>query len=209
MTSATPIRILAVDAHPLLLEGVATVVRDHPDMVLVGQASTCQEAIQQYRQLKPDVTLMDLGVPEMGGIEAMTAIQRQFPRARIIMMATFEGDVPVRRALQAGAASYILKSMSNQEIVDAIRQVHSGRRRVPMQIATKIAEYLDEEQLSDRELDILRHTAGGNRNRDIGRKLFISEETVKVHLRHIMEKLGARDRTQAVTIAARRGFIQL
>jgi len=139
----------------------------------------------------------------------MVAIRGHFPQARIILMATFDGDVSVWRALQAGAASYILKSMSYQEILDTIRQFHAGKRRVPSQIATKIAEYLDEDELSDREVDILRHTAGGNRNRDIGRKLFISEETVKVHLRHIMEKLGARDHTQAVTIAARRGFITL
>jgi DNA-binding NarL/FixJ family response regulator len=209
MKTSTHIRIMTVDDHPLLLEGLAIVIRNQPDMVLVGQASNCRDAIQQFSSLRPDVTLMDLRLPDMSGIEGLIAIQTQFPGARIIMMTTFEGDVPVERALHAGARSYILKSMPPAEILDAIRQVHAGKKRVPDEIAAKIAEHLGDEKLTNREVDILRQTAVGNGNRGIGAKLFITEGTVKVHMKHIMEKLGARDRTQALAIAARRGFIQL
>jgi len=209
MTIPALIRILTVDDHPLLLEGLAAVIQSQPDMVLVGQASNCRDAIQQFRKLQPDVTLMDLGLPDMSGIDAMVAIQAQFPQARIIMMTSFEGDGPVQRALHAGARSYILKNMRPKDIVEIIRQVHAGNKRVPPEIAAKMAEHLGDERLTDREVDILKHTAGGNRNRDIADMLFIAEETVKAHMKHILMKLGANDRTQAVTIAARRGFIQL
>ena len=209
MTTSAQIRILTVDDHPLLLEGLAAIIQNQPDMVLVGQASNCRDAIQQFRKLRPDVTLMDLRLPDMSGIDAMIAIHAQFPEARIIMMTTFEGDGPVQRALEAGARSYILKNMPPREIVDAIRRVHAGKKCVPAEIAAQIAEHFGDEKLTGREVDILRQTAGGNRNRDIAYKLFIAEETVKAHMKHIMEKLGAIDRTQAVTIAARRGFIQL
>jgi DNA-binding NarL/FixJ family response regulator len=202
------IRILTVDDHPLLLEGLAAVIQNQPDMVLAGQALNCRDAIQQFRKLQPDVTLMDVRLPDMSGIDAMIAIQAQFPEARIIMMTTFEGDGPVQHALQAGARSYILKSMPPREIAEVIRQVHAGNKRVPAEIAAKM-EHLGDERLTNREIDVLRQTASGNRNRDIGDKLFIAEETVKAHMKHIMEKLGANDRTQAVTIAARRGLIQL
>jgi DNA-binding NarL/FixJ family response regulator len=209
MATLAQIRILTVDGHPLLQEGLATVIQSQPDMVLIGQASNCRDAIQQFRKVQPDVTLMDLRLPGMSGIDAMIAIRTQFPEARIIMMTTFEGDGPVRRALQAGARSYILKSMPPREILDAIRQVHGGKRRVPAEIAAKMAEHLGDEKVTEREVDVLRQTAGGNRNRDIGDKLFIVEETVKANMKHIMEKLGATDRTQAVAIAAHRGIIQL
>jgi len=209
MTTSAQIRILTVDDHPLLLEGLAAIIQNQPDMVLVGQASNCRDAIQQFRKLRPDVTLMDLRLPDMCGIDGMIAIQTQFPEARIIMMRTFEGDGPVQRALEAGARSYILKNMPPREIVDAIRQVHAGKKRVPAEIAAQIAEHVGDEKLTDREVDVLRQAAGGNRNRDIAYKLLIAEETVKAHIKHIMEKLSASDRTQAVTIAARRGFIQL
>jgi DNA-binding NarL/FixJ family response regulator len=209
MTTLAQIRILTVDDHPLLLEGLAAVIQSQPDMVLVGQASNCRDAIQQFRELQPDVTLMDLRLPDMSGIDALIAIQAQFPEARIIMMTTFEGDDPIQRALQAGARSYILKSMPPKEIADVIRQVHAGKKRVPPEIAAQMAERFGDEKLTDREIDVLRQTAGGNRNRDIAGKLFIAEETVKAHMKHIMEKLGANDRTQAVAIAARRGIIQL
>jgi len=209
MTTSAQIRILTVDDHPLLLEGLAAIIQNQPDMVLVGQASNCRDAIQQFRKLRPDVTLMDLRLPDMCGIDGMIAIQTQFPEARIIMMTTFEGDGPVQRALEAGARSYILKNMPPREIVDAIRQVHAGKKRVPAEIAAQIAEHVGDEKLTDREVDVLRQAAGGNRNRDIAYKLLIAEETVKAHIKHIMEKLSASDRTQAVTIAARRGFIQL
>jgi DNA-binding NarL/FixJ family response regulator len=209
MATSAQIRILTVDDHPLLLEGLATVIQSQPDMVLVGQATNCRDAIQQFPKAQPDVTLMDLRLPDMSGIDAMIAIRTQFPNARIIMMTTFEGDGPVRRALQAGACSYILKNMPPREILDTIRQVYGGRKRVPADIAAKMAEHLGDEGLTEREVDVLRQSAAGNRNRDIGHKLFIAEETVKAHMKHIMEKLGASDRTQAVAIAARRGIIQL
>jgi len=209
MTTSAQIRILTVDDHPLLLEGLATIIKNQPDMLLVGQASNCRGAIQQFGRLRPDVTLMDLRLPDMSGIDALIAIQSQFHDARIIMMTTFEGDGPVQRALAAGARSYILKNMPPHEIVDTIRQVHAGKKHVPTEIAAKIAEHLGDEKLTAREMDILEQTAGGNRNRDIAYKLFIAEETVKAHMKHIMEKLQACDRTEAVMIAARRGFIQL
>ena len=209
MTTLAQIRILTVDDHPLLQEGLAAVIKGQRDMVLVGQASSCRDAIQQFRKLRPDVTLMDVRMPDMSGIDAMIAIQVEFPEARIIMMTTFEGDGPVQHALQAGARSYILKNMPPREIAEVIRQVHAGKKRVSPEIAAKMAEHLGDEVLTEREVDVLRQTAGGNRNRDIADKLFIAEETVKAHMKHIMEKLGANDRTQAVTIAARRGIIQL
>jgi DNA-binding NarL/FixJ family response regulator len=209
VTTSTRIRIMTVDDHPLLLEGLARVIRSQPDMVLVGQASNCRDAIQQFSSLQPDVTVMDLRLPDMSGIDGLIAIQTQFPEARIIMMTTFEGDVPVGRALEAGARSYIFKSMPPSGILETIRHVHAGRKRLPAEIAIKLAEHLGDERLTNREVDILRQTAVGNRNREIGANLFISEGTVKVHMKNIMEKLGARDRTQAVAIAARRGFIHL
>jgi DNA-binding NarL/FixJ family response regulator len=208
-TSTASIRVMTVDDHPLLLEGLGMVIRTQPDMCLAGQASNCCEAIQQFSKLRPDVTLMDLMLPDMSGIDGMIAIQTQFPQARIIIMTTFEGDAPVGRALRAGAHSYILKSMPPAGIIDAIRQVHAGKKSVPEEIAAKVVAHLGDEKLTDREAAVLRHAALGHRNRDIGGQLFISEATVKVHMKRIMEKLGARDRTEAVTIAARRGFIQL
>ena len=209
MTTSTRIRVMTVDDHPLLLEGLGIVIRTQPDMSLVGQASTCRDAIQQFSKLRPDVTLMDLRLPDMSGIDGMIAIQAQFPHARIIIMTTFEGDAPVGRALKAGAHSYIFKSMPPAGIIEAIRQVHAGKKRVPEEIAAKIVEHLGDEKLTDREVAVLQQAALGHRNRDIGEKLFISEATVKVHMKRIMEKLCARDRTAAVAIAARRGFIQL
>jgi len=209
MPTSSQIRILAVDDNPLLLEGLATLIHTQTDMILAGRASNGRDAIQQFQKLKPDVTLIDLRLPDMSGIDGMTAILSQVPHARIIIMTTFEGDGPVQRALRAGARSYILKNMPPREIFDTIRQVHAGKKRIPMQIAAKIAEHVGDERLTERELDVLRHTVEGNRNRDIAFKLFIAEETVKAHMKQIMAKLGASDRTHAVTIGLRRGFIQL
>ena len=194
MSESPQIRILSVDDHPLLREGIATIIDNQPDMLLVAAASTGKEAIQRFRELQPDVTLMDLRLPDLSGIDAMIAIRTEFAEARIIMLTTFEGDVEIHRALEAGARGYLLKSMPPRELVEVIRQVHAGKKRVPPEVAAHIAEHLSDEALTAREIDVLRHVAGGNRNRDIADILFISEETVKVHVKHIMEKLGASDR---------------
>ena len=209
MSDHSRIRVFSVDDHPLLREGVAAIINSQPDMLLVAQATSGKEAIQQFKEHRPDVTLMDLRLPDMSGIDAMIAIRTEFPEARIIMLTTFEGDVEIQRALEAGARGYMLKSMPPRDLVAVIRQVHAGKKRIPSEIAAHLAEHLGEEDLTPREIDVLRHVAGGNRNWEIAEKLFISEETVKVHIKHIMEKLGASDRTQAVAIALRRGIIQL
>jgi DNA-binding NarL/FixJ family response regulator len=178
-------------------------------MLPVGQASSGREAIQRFDECRPDVTLMDLRLPDMNSIDAMIAIRSKFSQAHFIILTTFAGDAEIQRALQAGARAYVLKTMPPNELVDVIGQVHAGKKKIPFEIAGFLAEHYSDEQLTPREVDILRQLAGGNRNRDIAEKLFIAEETVKAHLKHIMEKLGANDRTQAVAIGARRGIIQL
>jgi DNA-binding NarL/FixJ family response regulator len=209
MSEQTPIRILSVDDHPLLRQGIAAIINSQPDMLLAAQAANGVEAIQQFREHRPDVTLMDLRLPDMSGIDALIAIRTEFPAACVVMLTTFEGDVEIQRALEAGARGYLLKSTPAKDLIEAIRRSHAGKRPIPAEVAAHLAEHMGEEALTPREVEVLRHLAGGNRNRDIAEQLFISEETVKVHIKHIMEKLGASDRTQAVAIAVRRGIIQL
>jgi DNA-binding NarL/FixJ family response regulator len=209
MSESGPIRVFCVDDHPMLRKGIATVINDEPDMQVVGEASNAQEAVEQFRKHRPDVTLMDLRLPDTSGIEAMRAIQAEFPGARIIVVTTFEGDAEIKRALEAGAHGYLLKNMPPDELVASIRHVYAGKKRIPSQLAARLAEHLSDEALTAREVEVLRLLAEGNRNIEIAERLFVSEKTIKAHVQHIMEKLGAKDRTQAVAIGIRRGIIHL
>lgn len=209
MNDKANIRVMSVDDHPLMHEGIAALINNQPDMILAAEASSGRDALQVFRENLPDVTLMDLRLPDINGVDAMISILNEFPEARIIILTMFEGDAEIRRALKAGARGYMLKSMPPKDLIEGIRRVHAGKKHIHPQIAANLAEHLGDETLTTREIEVLRCVAEGNRNRDIAERLFISEETVKVHIKHIMEKLDANDRTQAVSIAVRRGIIQL
>ena len=203
------IRVLAVDDHPLLREGIAALIGCEEDMELIGEASNGREALDLFRKFRPDITLMDLQMPEMNGIDAIGAIRGEFPDARIIVLTTHPGDVQVSRALKAGARAYLLKGMLRKELLETIRAVHAGQKRMSSEIAAEIAEHATDCGLTPREIDVLRLVAAGNANKEIGAQLSLTELTVKSHLKNILAKLGANDRTHAVTIALKRGIIDL
>jgi len=206
---APVIRVMSVDDHPLLRQGLAAIINLENDMTLVAEASSGAEAIEAHRVHSPDVTLMDLRLPDMSGVDCLSAIRLVSPTARVVMFSTYEGDVEIQRSLKAGARGYLLKTTPPDELIETIRLVHAGKRRIPSDLAATMAEHVAEDALSPREIEVLRLVAEGNGNRQIAEQLFISEETVKAHLKHAMLKLSASDRTQAVTIAVRRGFIRL
>jgi DNA-binding NarL/FixJ family response regulator len=207
MSDSPRITVLAVDDHPLFRSGIAAVLQEEPDIVVVGEASNGKEAIERFRVHRPNVTLMDLQMPVMDGIDAMTAIRAEFPAARFVALTTYRGDVQVLRALKAGATGYLLKSTLREDLADTIRAVHAGRRWVPSEIAAEITEHVAEDALSNREIEVLRRIARGTSNKIIAEQLAISEATVKSHVKSILSKLQANDRTHAVTIALKRGFI--
>jgi DNA-binding NarL/FixJ family response regulator len=204
-----PIRILSVEDHPVFREGLNTIIGSQSDMQLVAQAANATEAIKEFRRNRPDITLMDLRLPGRDGIDTLIAIRGEFPEARIIMLTTSDGDAEIQRALRAGAAAYVLKSMPKDELLAVVRSVHEGGRHIPPAVAARLAEHLGEDDLTTRELQVLQLIRDGYRNKEIADQLAIAETTVNFHIKNLVEKLGAKDRTHAVTIALRRGLLQV
>jgi DNA-binding NarL/FixJ family response regulator len=210
MSSApSSIRVMAVDDHPLLREGISGLVAGQSDMKLVGEASNGREAIQQFRKHRPDVTLMDMHMPEMNGVDAIIAIRNEFPEARIIVLTTYAGDVQVQRALQAGARAYLLKNTLHKELLDTIRAVHAGKKTISPEVSFELAEHVTDDSLTPAEISVLRLIAAGNANKQIADQLSVTEETVKSRVKNILSKLGANDRTHAAMIGIKRGIIEL
>ena len=209
MTSDRQIRILTVDDHPLLREGIASLIGTESDMVIIGEASSGREAVEEFRRHRPDVTLMDIQMPEMNGIDAITQIIAEHPNSKIIVLTTYSGDAQIFRALKAGAQGYLLKGLLRKELVETIRAVHAGKKRISPEVASQVAEYATDDTLTAREIDILQLIAQGNANKVIADRLAVTEDTVKAHVRNILSKLSANDRTHAVTIGIKRGFIEL
>jgi DNA-binding NarL/FixJ family response regulator len=209
LTQHAPIHVLIVESHAILREGLATIINQQADMLVVGQATCGRETLQAFQAHQPDITLLDLRLPDVSGIETMMTLHAAFPSSRIVILTTSAADFDIKRALEAGADGYVLKSMPPSELIQTVRCVHAGKKHFPPAVAACLAEYFGDEDLTKRERQVLENLAAGHRNRDIGARLFIAEETVKVHVKHIMQKLRARDRTQAVVIGLRRGFISL
>src|SRR5271167_713007 len=209
VSSAEPIRILCVEDHPVFREGLATVIASQPDMRLIGFAGNGVEAVAEFRRYQPDVTLMDLQLPGSNGTDVLIAIRGEFPRARIVMLTTSDSDGEIQRATRSGAAAYLLKSMAKDDLLAVIRSVHTGRRHVPAEVAARLAEHLGEDDLTVRELEVLRLIRDGYRNKQIADQLAIAESTVNFHVKNLVAKLDAKDRTHAVAIALRRGLLQM